>query len=87
MNKVYNISDIQFVNDYLIIKVDNLVLKVKISEASTKLANATDIDRNDFKISPSGYGIHWRQLDEDLSINGLIKLAREKEHFAEKEHK
>jgi hypothetical protein len=87
MNKVYNISDIQFENDYLIIKVDRSVLKVKISEASSKLANATDIERSDYRISPSGYGIHWRRLDEDLSINGLIKLAREKEHFAEKENK
>jgi hypothetical protein len=87
MNKVYNISDIQFDNDYLIINVDNSVLKVKISEASTKLANASEIERSDFKISPSGYGIHWKLLDEDLSINGLIKLAREKEQFAEKEHK
>ena len=86
MNKVYNITDIQFENDYLIIKVDSSVLKVKMGEASTKLANATDRDRNDFKISPSGYGIHWRRLDEDLSINGLIKLAREKEHFKEKEN-
>ncbi|MBW4662230.1 MAG: DUF2442 domain-containing protein [Drouetiella hepatica Uher 2000/2452] len=23
----------------------------------------------------SGYGIHWLTLDEDLSINGLLKLA------------
>jgi hypothetical protein len=39
------------------------------------LVKATDVERKDFKISPSGYGIHWRQLDEDLSINGLLKWA------------
>ena len=87
MNKVYNISDIQFDKDYLIIKVDDSVLKVRISEASTILANATEMDRNDYQISPSGYGIHWRRLDEDLSINGLIKLAREQERFVERENK
>ena len=75
MNKVYIISDIQFDNDYLIIKVDNSILKVKISEASDLLAKASDLDKNDYKISPSGYGIHWNRLDEDLSINGLIKIA------------
>jgi hypothetical protein len=32
-----------------------------------------DHERNEFKISPSGYGIHWSLLDEDLSINGLLK--------------
>jgi hypothetical protein len=76
MNKIYNISDIHFDNDYLIIKVDNSILKVRISDASNKLAKASDIDRNDFKVSPSGYGIHWNRLDEDLSINGLLKLAK-----------
>lgn len=79
MNKVYNISDILFDNDCLIIRVDNSVLKVKISETSSILANASEIERSDFKISPSGYGIHWRLLDEDLSINGLIKSAREQQ--------
>jgi hypothetical protein len=76
MDKIYNISDIQFDNDYLLIKVDNSILKVRISDASNKLAKASDSDRNDFKVSPSGYGIHWNRLDEDLSINGLLKLAR-----------
>jgi len=76
MDKIYNISDIQFDHDYLIIKVDNSILKVRISDASNKLAKASDFDRNDYKVSPSGYGIHWNRLDEDLSINGLLKLAR-----------
>jgi hypothetical protein len=76
MDKIYNISDIHFDNDYLIIKVDNSILKVRISDASKKLAKASDFDRNDFKVSPSGYGIHWNRLDEDLSINGLLKLAK-----------
>ena len=33
---------------------------------------ASETDRNFFKISPSGYGVHWPSLDEDLSIGGLI---------------
>ncbi|MBX7175313.1 MAG: DUF2442 domain-containing protein [Saprospiraceae bacterium] len=31
---------------------------------------ASDADRRDYQLSPSGYGIHWPKLDEDLSING-----------------
>jgi len=76
MDKIYNISDVQFDNDFLIIKVDNSILKVRITDASNKLAKASELDRNDYKVSPSGYGIHWNRLDEDLSINGLLKLAR-----------
>ena len=52
MDKIYNISDIQFDNDYLIIKVDNSILKVRICDASNKLAKASDFDRNDYKVSP-----------------------------------
>jgi hypothetical protein len=29
-----------------------------------------------FEVSPSGYGIHWPELDEDLSIDGMIKTQR-----------
>jgi len=72
MEKAYNITDIRFENDYLILKVDNQLIKLKLADISEKLVKATDLERKDFKISPSGYGIHWRLLDEDLSINGLL---------------
>jgi hypothetical protein len=39
---------------------------------SPKLYKADDTDRMKYEISPSGYGIHWPSLDEDLSIDGLI---------------
>ena len=73
MEKAYNITDIRFENEYLILKVDNQLIKLKLSDISEKLVKATELERNEFKISPSGYGIHWRLLDEDLSINGLLK--------------
>jgi hypothetical protein len=73
MRKAYNLSQIGFENDYLVLSIDNQIVKVKLSEISEKLSKATEQERNDFKVSPSGYGIHWRLLDEDLSINGLLK--------------
>jgi hypothetical protein len=48
-----------------------------MADVSEKLAKATDKERLDYKISPSGYGIHWIQLDEDLSINGLLRLTKQ----------
>lgn len=71
--KAYNISQIGFEKDYLVLSIDNQIVKVKLSEISEKLSKATEQERNDFKVSPSGYGIHWRLLDEDLSINGLLR--------------
>ena len=72
MEKAYNITQISFENDFIILMVDNQAVRLKLSDVSQKLANASITERKDFKISPSGYGIHWRLLDEDLSINGLL---------------
>jgi hypothetical protein len=76
MEKFYNISDIQFDNEYMVIKVDDKLYKIMIKDVSSKLADASEQIRKDYKISPSGYGIHWRMLDEDLSINGLIRSSK-----------
>ncbi|WP_438945919.1 DUF2442 domain-containing protein [Sediminibacterium sp.] len=43
------------------------------SKVSEKLVNATEIERSYFKISPSGYGIHWPLIDEDLSVDAFIQ--------------
>jgi hypothetical protein len=75
MEKVYNKIDLKFENDYLILLVDNQLIKLKLADISSKLALATDKERNSYKITPSGYGIHWNLLDEDLSRN-LIPYSR-----------
>jgi hypothetical protein len=80
MEKAYNISDLRFEMDDLILMVDNKIIKLKLKDVSHKLLKATEQERKDFKISPSGYGIHWKLLDEDLSVNGLLKLYQTKTH-------
>jgi hypothetical protein len=75
MEKVYNKIDVRFENDYLILLVDNQLIKLKLADISNKLAHATDRERNSYSITPSCYGIHWNLLDEDLSINGLLKKS------------
>lgn len=73
MKPTHKILSIHFEKDYMIVDVDNQQLRIKIADVSTKLNHASDTVRNDFKISPSGYGIHWSQIDEDLSIDGLLR--------------
>ncbi len=46
--------------------------QIDITKQSERLANASQEQRERFEISPSGYGIHWPDIDEDLSIDGLI---------------
>ena len=73
MTKTYDISEVKFDKNILILVVDGNTIKLNLSELSVKLANATDSERNDFSISPSGYGLHWQAIDEDLSIYGILK--------------
>ena len=38
-----------------------------------RLADATPKQRSNWEICGGGYGIHWPDLDEDLSTEGLLK--------------
>jgi hypothetical protein len=40
-----------------------------------RLLHATAQQRNRWKIAGGGYGIHWPELDEDLSTEGLLRGA------------
>ncbi|NLT51575.1 MAG: DUF2442 domain-containing protein [Ignavibacteria bacterium] len=37
------------------------------------LINSSREQLEDYQVSGGGYGIHWSQLDEDLSVEGLLK--------------
>jgi hypothetical protein len=40
-----------------------------------RLLDGTPKQRSNWKICAAGYGIHWPALDEDLSIEGLLRGA------------
>jgi hypothetical protein len=40
-----------------------------------KLQAATDEQRRAWHIAGGGFGIHWPELDEDLSVEGLLRGA------------
>jgi hypothetical protein len=37
-----------------------------------RLQRATAQQRSNLKISPGGYGIHWPEIDEDISIKAFL---------------
>jgi hypothetical protein len=47
-----------------------------------KLLHATEEQRKTWTISGAGYGIHWPDLDEDLSTEGLLRGAPAPQHPA-----
>ncbi len=72
MNKYHNIERINFEGNIIILEVDGKINKLELGKCSSKLLNASEEQRNNYEISPSGYGIHWPMIDEDLSIDGLL---------------
>jgi hypothetical protein len=40
-----------------------------------RLANATPAQRAHWQIAGGGYGIHWPDIDEDLSTEGMLRGA------------
>ncbi|HEX9828974.1 MAG TPA: DUF2442 domain-containing protein [Bacteroidota bacterium] len=41
-----------------------------------RLFNATQGQRSTWELAGGGYGIHWPEIDEDLSTEGLLRGAR-----------
>lgn len=37
-----------------------------------KLESAPEVSLRNFRITPSGYGVHWPDLDEDISIKAFV---------------
>ena len=40
-----------------------------------RLLHATPDQRSNWRIAGGGYGIHWPEIDEDLSTEGLLRGA------------
>lgn len=41
------------------------------------LERASSAQRHAVEISPAGAGLHWPQLDEDISVDGLLSGRRD----------
>ena len=76
MNQFHKVEAVEFEGGTLILRADGEVYRVKTAAVSERLAQASPAAQRSFRVSPSGYGIHWPELDEDLSVDGLIHSAR-----------
>ena len=69
----HNIQNITFSENTMQLMIDGKLIAIPLDKISNKLKTATELQRNFYKISPSGYGIHWPLIDEDLSVAALIQ--------------
>ena len=72
VNKYHKVENVRIENGYISLVVDGTHILRKLEETSSLLPNAKEDEMQVFEISPSGYGIHWPLIDEDLSIDSLI---------------
>ncbi|MBN2684489.1 MAG: DUF2442 domain-containing protein [Pontiellaceae bacterium] len=77
MNKFHHIASCKIENKVMNLVVDSHAYQIDLANESEKLAKATTAQLEDFTVSPSGYGIHWPQVDEDLAIDPLIGVKHE----------
>ena len=54
-------------------KIDGRRITVSLEKISSRLKSADEMQRNFYKIFPSGYGIHWPLIDEDLSVEAILR--------------
>ncbi len=59
-------------NMICLLMTDNKEIRFPV-EANKKLKNATGKQRNNIEIICGGTGLHWPDLDEDLSVTGIIE--------------
>jgi hypothetical protein len=75
MLATHKIQDVTFESDMLSLRVDGTLIKILLDKISPRLKSADEEQRNFYKISPSGYGIHWPLIDEDLSVEALLRQS------------
>ena len=64
--------DVQVTDDELIVALtDGRTIKVPLVWYP-RLLHATAEQRNKWKLLSDGEGIHWPEIDEDLSVEGLL---------------
>jgi len=79
MKKHHQVTDLHFEGDVMVLTIDGHEKRYQVSQISPVLQKASRQEKDTFEISPSGYGIHWPLLDEDLSIDGLLGVVHEPE--------
>jgi hypothetical protein len=75
MKKHHVIENVSIENGVLSLVVDGKEIKRDLKDISNIQASASEDELSEFEITPSGYGIHWPLIDEDISVDGLLGIV------------
>jgi hypothetical protein len=69
------VADVSVTDDELTVRLmDGRTISVPLVWYP-RLSNATPEQRKNWKVIGGGYGINWKDIDEDLSTEGLLRGA------------
>jgi hypothetical protein len=69
------VASVAFDHDRLVVDLmDGRTIAVPLAWYP-RLESATAEQRANWEIAGAGYGIHWPEIDEDLSVEGLLRGA------------
>jgi hypothetical protein len=68
--------DVSFTRDALrVVLADGREVSAPI-EWFPRLRNATETQRKDWRLIGRGIGIHWEEIDEDISVESLLSVNK-----------
>ena len=73
--KIHEVEIIKTDVSHLYLRVDGQLFRIAWLDCSAKLKAARQTEKEFMEVSPSGYGLHWPLIDEDLAITPLLKKA------------
>jgi hypothetical protein len=79
MKPYHAIENLHFSGEFMILTIDGEERRVKIKDVSVILDGASEKEKSTFEISPSGYGIHWPLIEEDIAVDGLLGIVHARE--------
>jgi hypothetical protein len=79
MRLYHQVSGIEVSSGVLRLTVDGKRIERDLELISPALAKASRAEQSEYEVSPSGYGIHWPLIDEDISIDGLLGISHQRE--------
>jgi hypothetical protein len=69
------VKDVRFTQDSLVVDLlDGRTISVPLVWYP-RLLSATPAQRANWRLAGAGFGIHWPDVDEDLSVEGLLRGA------------
>jgi hypothetical protein len=70
------VADVRFANDLLVVRLrDGREISAPVSWFP-RLAAASTVARANWRPTGAGFGVHWPDIDEDLSVEGLLRGER-----------